>query len=165
VLRDFSRSIRSFRDKFCFNQPLIAAAGACLLLSACNRSMMSAKPLSGVSFSQSAPTIGSYDFVEVTAYVALPPTQNPFTDVALSGWFELADGSKRWQVEGFCDAEDGRVFRIRFMPPTPGQYKYSVEYREKNAKITTTGEFQALDEHRRGPIRFDAKYPCPFVWE
>ena len=55
-----------------------------------------------VSFAQSASTIQAYDFVEVTASVSWPRAKNPFTDAALSGWFESADGSKRWPVEGFC---------------------------------------------------------------
>ena len=164
VLRDLSRSVKLFREMRRFNRSLIAAAGACLLLSACNPPMTAGRPLSGISFSQSAQTVGSYDFVEVIANVA-SRTQNPFADADLSGWFELADGSKRWQVEGFCDAEDGSVFRIRFMPPAAGEYNYSVEYREKNGKVTTTGKFQALEEHRRGPIRVDARYPWHFIWE
>src|SRR5690349_24222296 len=59
-----------------------------------------------VSFSQSASEIQAYDFVEVTAKVSLPHASNPFTDAEFSGWFEPADHSRRWQVEGFCDSLD-----------------------------------------------------------
>jgi Protein of unknown function (DUF4038)/Domain of unknown function (DUF5060)/Putative collagen-binding domain of a collagenase len=118
-----------------------------------------------VSFSLSAPTVEAYDFVEVAANVSLPHSRNPFTDATYSGWFELADGGKRWQVEGFCDAADGSVFRIRFMPPIVADYKYSVTFRQGWVSKTFTGSFRAVDGHRRGPIRVDSRYPWHFIWE
>ena len=82
-----------------------------------------------VAFSQSAEVVDAYDFVEVTAALASPDGENPFTDAALTGWFETADGNRRWTVEGLCDAEDGSMYRIRLTPPKPGNYRYSVVYR------------------------------------
>jgi hypothetical protein len=128
-----------------------------------------AKPVpEGVTFSQSAQAVDAYDFVEVTASVVSPDAQNPFTDATLAGWFETADGSRRWPVEGFCDAEDGSVYRIRFMPPKPGDYRYSVIYRQAGAnkfEKAFEGTFHANDAHRRGPIRVDPEYPWHFIWE
>src|SRR5262245_2887859 len=86
-------------------------------------------PPRSVLFSQSTKDLRAYDFVEITAQVAAPHASNPFTDAVIRGTFERVADRKRWQVEGFCDAEDGSVWRIRFMPPTPGNYVYSVEYR------------------------------------
>src|SRR5579859_6098340 len=97
--------------------------GATLLLCSCHR----ISPFF-VSFSQSASTIQAYEFVEVTASVTLAHASNPFTDGEFDGWFEPADHSHRWQVEGFCDSMDGAMFRIRFMPPAPGDYTYSVKF-------------------------------------
>ena len=122
-------------------------------------------PPSGVSFSQSARSIDAYDFVEVVANVSWPRPSNPFTEAVFQGSFETRDGRKRWQVEGFCDSTDGSVFRIRFMPPDPGDYKYSVEYMQGASKWTSQGTFRATDGHRRGPIRVDTQYPWHFVWE
>ncbi len=121
-------------------------------------------PLS-VSFSQSAGIVEAYDIVEVSADVSWPHTKNPFTDARLDGWFELADGSRKWQVEGFCDAEDSSIFRIRFMPPAPGDYKYFVEYLQASGRTTSTGTFHAIDGHRRGPIRVDPQNHWHFIWE
>lgn len=118
-----------------------------------------------VSFSQSAAAVRAYDFVEVTAAVSWPHAGNPFVDATLSGWFESEDRSQRWPVVGFCDSKDGSVFRIRFMPPTAGNYRYFVQYRQNRAIKTTTGTFHASDGHRSGPIRVDTKYPWHFVWE
>jgi hypothetical protein len=118
-----------------------------------------------VSFLPSASNIDVYDFMEVTAHVSSPHARNPFTDAAFEGWFEPAGGGKRWEVEGFCDSEDGRVFRIRFMPPAPGDYRYFVEYRQGDRRRTSAGTFHATNGHRRGPVRVDSQYPWHFIWE
>jgi hypothetical protein len=133
---------------------------ACLPMCACRRSAVSQ-----ITFSQSTQTIEAYDFVEVTANVAWPRAQDCFTDATFDGWFESADGSRRWNVEGFCDSADGSVFRIRFMAPLVGDYKYSVEYRQGSNSRDFGGTFRASNGHRRGPLRVDPKYPWHFIWE
>jgi hypothetical protein len=118
-----------------------------------------------VSFSQSAQQVDAYDFIEITVSVAFPDVANPFTDATLSGSFENSNGSKKWQAEGFCDSWDGRIFRIRFMPPEPGEYRFAARYREANFEKNLTGHFRAIDARRRGPVRVDAQYPWHFIWE
>jgi hypothetical protein len=141
----------------------ITLLSACIALGGCMHVPLAT--FSHVTFSQSTQTVEAYDFVEITANVSWPHAQNPFTDAALKGWVEPVDGSRRWDVEGFCDAEDGNVFRIRFMPPAPGDYRYFVEYRQGDRSKTSTGTFHATDGHRRGPIRVDPQYPWHFIWE
>src|SRR5262245_33664061 len=118
-----------------------------------------------VWFSQSTKDLNAYDFVEITAQVSAPHASNPFTDAVIRRTFERVADGKRWQVEGFCDAEDGSVYRIRFMPPTPGNYVYSVEYRQGWSSTTSTGTFHASDGRLRGPIRIDPRNRWHFVWE
>jgi Protein of unknown function (DUF4038)/Domain of unknown function (DUF5060) len=120
---------------------------------------------SNVAFSQSAQAVEAYDFVEITLNVASPDAKNPFTDVAVTGEFGKAGAGQRLSVEGFCDSADGSVFRIRFMPAAPGDYAYSVTYRQGEFEKTHAGAFRASDGHRRGPIRVDPQYPWHFVWE
>ncbi|MBZ5679325.1 MAG: DUF5060 domain-containing protein [Acidobacteriia bacterium] len=103
--------------------------------------------------------------MEISANVSRPRAVNPFTDATLSGRFESADGGKQWQVEGFCDSDSGDLFRIRFMPPAPGDYKYSISYRQGGGESTTSGTFRAIDGHRRGPLRLDPQHPWHFIWE
>ena len=122
-------------------------------------------PPRSVWFSQSTKDLKAYDFVEITAQVSAPHASNPFTDAVIRGTFERVADGKRWQVEGFCDAEDGSVYRIRFMPPTPGDYVYSVEYRQGWSSTTSTGTFHASDGRLRGPIRIDPRNRWHFVWE
>src|SRR2546428_2547209 len=118
-----------------------------------------------VSFSQSARSVEAYDFVEVTARVPSPRSSLHFASATLSGSFESVDGSKRWQVEGFSDSDDGSVLRIRFMPPSPGDYRYAVEYRSGLFGSPSTGTFRATDGRRRGPIRVDPHHRFHFIWE
>jgi hypothetical protein len=118
-----------------------------------------------ISFSRSAQSVETYDYVEVVANVEKPDARNPFLDASLTGSFAKADGSDRRTVEGFCDSADGRVFRIRFMPSAPGDYAYTVIYKQGGVDTTKTGSFKATAGHRRGPIRVDAKYPWHFIWE
>jgi len=118
-----------------------------------------------VTFAQSAKELDAYDFVEITAQVSAPHPLNPFTGGVIRGTFERADSSQRAEVEGFCDAEDGSVYRVRFMPSKPGDYRYSVEYRQGGSSTTSTGTFRVRDGHRRGPIRIDPEHRWHFVWE
>jgi len=118
-----------------------------------------------VTFGQSVSQVSAYDLAEVTATVTAPDVKNPFTEATFNGWFEKADGSKRWNVEGFADAEDGSLFRIRFMPSAPGEYRYSVEYKQGAFQQASSGTFSATDGHRRGPIRVDPEYRWHFIWE
>jgi hypothetical protein len=117
-----------------------------------------------VSFSQPASSIEAYDFAEVTVNVSGPDARNPFLDATLRGTFGKT-GASAIPVEGFCDSADGSVFRVRFMPSSPGDYAYSITYQQGSFEKTTSGTFHATDGHRRGPLRVDAKYPWHFIWE
>jgi len=118
-----------------------------------------------VTFTQSAETVEAYDFVEVKLDIDSPDAANPFADVEVTGWFERARGSDRVNVEGFCDAQDGRVFRIRFMPSRPGDFTFSVTYRQGSFEKSSTGTFGVTDGRRRGLVRVDPQYPWHFIWE
>jgi Protein of unknown function (DUF4038)/Domain of unknown function (DUF5060)/Putative collagen-binding domain of a collagenase len=138
----------------------IAMFSACLFLTGCTRGT-----LSRVSFAPPSQSVETYDYIELTAAISWPHVANPFIDATFTGWFESAETGRRWQVEGFCDSEDGSIFRIRFMPPAAGDYRYFVQYRQNGVNKSSTGTFHAIDRHRRGPIRVDREFPWHFVWE
>jgi hypothetical protein len=117
-----------------------------------------------VSFSQPAAQIDRYDFVEIAATVTATDLKNPFEEASLTGTLETADGSHHWAVDGFCDAMDGGVFRIRFMAPEDGTYKYTVTYKQGEFSKTASGTFRAVEAHRRGLLRVDPQYPWHFIW-
>ncbi len=122
-------------------------------------------PPGSVAFAQSARDVDAYHFVEISAGVSAPRMLNPFTDAAIRATFRLAARAKQWQIDGFCDSEDGTVHRVRFMPSEPGEYSYAVEYRQGLWKSTSTGTFHVRDGHRRGPIRIDPQHRWHFIWE
>ncbi len=118
-----------------------------------------------ISFSQPFAIVEDYDYVEVIVQVDKPDARNPFLDATVTGSFAKADGTDRKDVEGFCDSADGSVFRIRFMPASPGDYTWSATYRQGGAETTHMGAFKASGGHRKGPLRVDPKYPWHFIWE
>jgi len=118
----------------------------------------------GVTFTQSTPTVEAWDFIEIEIHVQSPGVSNPFTGAAVTGSFGKAGASERLNVEGFCDSDDGSVFRIRFMPPAPGDYAYSVTYKESGFERSYSGTFHAADGRRRGALAVDGKYPWHFIW-
>ncbi len=145
---------------------LVAWGLASVMLNGCRHTASSSAPAPlRISVSQSAETVEAYDFVEITTHVSWPRAGNPFTGSSLRGWFESADGKNRHDVEGFCDSEDGSVFRIRFMPSAAGDYRYFVEYDQGASRKAISGTFHAFDGHRRGLLRIDPQYPRHFLWD
>src|SRR5207249_9139797 len=106
-----------------------------------------------------------YDFIELAATVEAPDAGNPFLDAALEGSFGKAGEARRLEVEGFCDSPDGAVFRIRFMPSSPGDYSYALAYRQGGFEAKAEGSFRAAAGRRRGPVRVDSQYPGHLIWE
>jgi Domain of unknown function (DUF5060) len=120
-------------------------------------------PAGAVTFTQSSADLDTYDFMEVSAHVSAARVRNPFTDATIAGTFQK--GEQRWQVEGFSDAVDGSVYRVRFMPQAAGDYSYSVELRQGLSRRKFAGKFHARASSRRGPIRVDPQNRWHFIWE
>jgi hypothetical protein len=118
-----------------------------------------------VTFSQSSLSTECYDFVEVAMNIAKPAAWNPFTDVSLSGHFSEPEQGIDLIADGFCDSPDGSVFRVRFMPSKPGNYTYSVTYRNGDVERVHKGTFNVVASNHPGILRVDSKYPWHFVWE
>ncbi len=78
-----------------------------------------------------------------------PESGNPFLDVELSAMFK--QGNRFFEPDGFYDG-DG-VYRVRFMPDTPGVWKYVTKSNRKelNGK---TGEFTCVEPSpgNHGPV-------------
>jgi len=116
-----------------------------------------------ITVSQSAPRVAAYDFVEI-AFNSAEPIAHAFTDVAVDASFGLK-GEPPTNVAGFCDSDDGRVFRVRFMPAKAGEYDWSATWRHGSSSRTFHGTFGATNEHRQGVLRVDKAHPWHFIWE
>ncbi|MHC1766270.1 MAG: DUF4038 domain-containing protein [Verrucomicrobiia bacterium] len=117
-----------------------------------------------VQFTASAAKVDCYEFVEVAIKPSGSEAKNPFTDAVVEGSFAL-QGGQPIKVDGFCDSADGSVFRIRFMPSVPGNYEYTVNYREGGFQKSHQGRFEAADGKKRGIVRVDPEFPSHFQWE
>lgn len=116
-----------------------------------------------VKFTPSARSVNTYDPFEVRVDVPSPKFANCFTDAAVRGEFQM-EGGAAVPVEGFCDAQDGRVFRIRFLPPKAGLYSYSLRFTAADVEATATGKFKVKDKGAPGIVRVDAEHPWHFVY-
>lgn len=105
-----------------------------------------------------------YDFIELHYFSKSPVNYNPFTEVSIAGEFTHQSG-ELMKVEGFCDSQDGRLHKIRFMPTKPGRYTYQVTISKKGKKEMYKGNFQAVKSGRRGPLRVDEENHWHFKWE
>lgn len=111
----------------------------------------------------SADSVACYDFVEVTLTITDGNLAQPFKDAAVTGKFGPSGGTTL-EFDGFCDAPDGSVFRIRFMPTQPGTHDYTVEYRAGGLTRTVSGRFEATASKRRGLLRADPLFPAHLQW-
>jgi hypothetical protein len=119
----------------------------------------------GISLSQNLEEVDTYDFVEVTLAVSEPTVGNPFADVKLVGKFGKG-GHLDKEALGFCDSDDGSVFKIRFMPSEPGDYSYTLTHREAGGlEREFEGTFRARKSQNKGVVRVDAAHPFHFIWE
>ena len=117
-----------------------------------------------VSFHPSVTELEVYDFHEIDIRVSGPSKINPFADAKVLGRFQC-EGQDAVTVEGFCDAVDGKDFKVRYMPSRPGTYRYKVTYQRPGLVQDYNGSFQAKPGKRRGIVRVDHAHPWHFVWE
>ena len=113
----------------------------------------------------SSPTIEVFDYLEITIRPHKPDTRiNPFKDVRVSAVFQ-ADSGSPVAIEGFCDSQDGSVFKVRFMPSQPGSYRFEIQFSRLGKTHFATGSFQAVASQRRGPIQLDPMHPGHFQYQ
>ena len=108
-------------------------------------------------------SVACYDFAEVTLHITDSAAADPGADTIVTGTFGPRGGPVL-AVDGFCDAVDGSVFRIRFMPTQPGAHDYAIVVREGGFTRTLSGSFEATDGRRRGLVRVDPVYPAHLQW-
>lgn len=120
-----------------------------------------------ITYHQSAETVSVNEFVEVTVDIVPPVSGNPFTDAHLSGYFQRVGSEERIAVDGFCDAQDGSVYRIRFLPTQAGEYAYTLRFQRNGEEEEPVIEdrFRVEAGQRKGLLRVDPAHPYHFLWE
>jgi inosine-uridine nucleoside N-ribohydrolase len=106
-----------------------------------------------------------YDYQEVTFRVVAPDARiNPFKAVRLNATFSHEDGTSQ-TVEGFCDSQEGSVFRVRYMPVKTGRYTYEATFDYNGTTERAKGAFEVIASTRKGPLRLDKTNPWHFVYD
>lgn len=106
------------------------------------------------------------DFAEVTVHVPRGQVANPFTDAELSGTL-VEPGGRSLAVLGFCDSDDGSLYRIRFLARRPGSYGYTLLYQAPSTgtRWTSRGSFRARASSSKGVVQVDPQHPHHFLWQ
>ncbi len=87
--------------------------------------------------------------------LAGPAEGNPFADIKFAATFQ--QGEDKHEIAGFYDG-DG-IYRVRFMPPTTGRWKYSTHSNVVSLDAKT-GEFEVVapSKNNHGPVRVRNTY-------
>ena len=110
-------------------------------------------------------TVETYDYQEITLKVPKPAKAlNPFTDTKLTAMFVDEKGVSV-AVEGFCDAPDGTLYKVRYMPSLAGKYFYKIIFSQKGKVQQASGTFLVVNSQRNGPVRVDTNFRFHFVYE
>lgn len=75
---------------------------------------------------------------------------NPYTDVAVSATFEHESGESH-EIPGFWDGES--KWQVRFAPPRPGRWEYSVESDVDDPGLAIEGDFEAAAYEGSNPLK------------
>jgi hypothetical protein len=107
-------------------------------------------------------SVRQFEIAEFVVHVAEPRFTNPFVDVQFSGEFR-AENQQPVRAIGFCDAPDGRLFRLRFSPAVADvTYRYVLNLRGGGIGQTFRGEFRSVASGLPGPVVLDPEYPKHF---
>ncbi len=107
--------------------------------------------------------VACFDVYEVSVEVEPPATGNPFTDVEVRAVFTPRGGAPV-EVEGFCDDQAGRLFRVRFCPSVPGTTCAYALTTNLSPGHTYTGSFRTTGPTGMEPVVVDPEHPKHFMY-
>jgi hypothetical protein len=107
----------------------------------------------GIAFADTPKSVEQWGLYEVE--LNGPADGNPFTETDLSATFR--QGDRTLKVPGFYDG--GGVYRVRFMPPTQGEWAYETASNRKEL-AGTKGTFTATKPtgNNHGPVQVKNRY-------
>jgi hypothetical protein len=115
----------------------------------------------GVKVEAGPQVIPCFDIYEIVVETDNTPEGNPFTNVHLRATFTPQGGSPI-EVDGFCDDQEGRCFRVRFCPSlAETEYKFTLTANiEADKKYT--GSFRTTKPDGMLPVIVNPKHPKHF---
>jgi hypothetical protein len=106
--------------------------------------------------------VGRHETLQLTIRVFSPSVANPFTDAQVIGTFTPNTG-QAVNVRGFCDAEDGTIWRVRFCPREIGAYRFTLSYQDARMRDQVAGGFVCHPSQAPGFVRIDPDHPYHFI--
>ena len=109
------------------------------------------------------PVVPCFDVYEIVVEPVGQPEGNPFTNVRVSATFTPKGGSPI-QVDGFCDDQEGKCFRVRFCPSLAGtEYRYLLTTNIEKGK-EHTGSFRTTKSDGMQPVVVNPEHPKHFQY-
>ena len=118
-----------------------------------------------VSLVEEPKTVACYDASEFVIKVCAEGNllfENPFTGTDLTGTFEGPDGSLL-TVGGFCDSQDGSIYRLRFCPHKVGIYECDLSFQAEGVEKKLAGKLICEPSNNSGPVIVDSENPKHFM--
>jgi hypothetical protein len=128
----------------------------------CAALVVTAAVARGDQFAQSTPAVGVWDRVEWTLTLDDAPAGNPFIDATLTAEVTPPGGGAPIAVEGFCDSEDGRVYRLRFLPTVAGEHAARLEFRAGDKSLSHDAKLAVKPSRKPGIVGVDPENPWNF---
>jgi hypothetical protein len=139
------------------NEPMRYVLTSCIFVVVCWAELVYA----AVTVKPGPSVVPCFDIYEIVVQLDPPPAGNPFTDVEISATFTPRGGSPI-KVDGFCDDQDGRCFRVRFCPSLP-QTEYAFALTTgSSADKEFTGSFRITQPQGMEPVLVNPERPKHF---
>ncbi len=107
-------------------------------------------------------SVSTFEILEFTLNITNPVTGNPFTEAHVSA--EIQAPNKTFSINGFCDAQDGTIFRVRFTPMRTGNHSFTITFTDTAGTETFSGSFDASEGGNNGFIKVDSQNPTRFAF-
>jgi hypothetical protein len=115
----------------------------------------------GVTIKPGPSTVPCFGVYEIVLQFDPQPVQNPFTGIEVRATFTPKGGTPVL-VEGFCDDQSGRIFRVRFCPSLAAtEYRFSLTTNATPGQ-EHTGFFQTTEPQAVEPVIVDPQHPKHF---
>jgi hypothetical protein len=132
-----------------------------IILVACLTLLSMQTASAGIEVKSGPPVIPCFDIYEIIVEPDSTPEGNPFTDVRVRTTF-TPQGGTPVEVDGFCDDQEGRCFRVRFCPSLADtEYEYTLTTNiEADKKYT--GSFRTTRPKGMQPVIVNPEHPKHF---
>ena len=108
--------------------------------------------------------IPEYEIAEFILRINSPAFANPFTDAEMKGIFKSGDINVT--VTGFCDSQDGTIFRLRFSPEVKSTiYNYEITFKGGGYDERFAGVLVSTTPTGKGPVIVDPLHPKHFIYK